>query len=217
MLFLDSANPKDAAAAAELGFVGGLTTNPTLMSAHTDAPLEHLGMLLELFGDGPVLYQPTAEDVERAEEEVRSALDLAPQRVVAKLPARLDHLRLTARLSGEGFGCALTAVYSPGQALLAHEAGCRYIIPYVDRAARDPAGGHDLVGRLAASLSSVGSGARILAASIKSPGQAVLALEAGAHGVSVPLAVVGALAAHPLTEEAIRGFAAAFRGSGPGS
>lgn len=217
MLYLDSADPKDVSAAAELDFVGGVTTNPSLMRAHTTEPLEHLGRLLELFADGPVLYQPTTDDVERAEEEVRSALGLAPERVVAKLPARLDYLRLAASLSHEGFGCALTAVYAPGQALLAHEAGCRYVIPYVDRAARDPGGGHDLVLRLAAVLSSVGSETRILAASVKSVGQALLALEAGAHGVSVPLSVIEDLAAHPFTEEAMAGFAAAYSGPEAGA
>lgn len=210
VLYLDSADPKDVAAAAEMGFVKGVTTNPTLMQSHTTDPLEHFGRLLELFEAGPVMYQPTTDDAERAEAEVRAACELAPGRVVAKLPARLDHVRLAARLSREDVPCALTAVFSPGQAMLAHEAGCRWLIPYVDRASRDPSGGHDLVGRLAEVLRSLRSDARILAASVKSAGQALAAVEDGAHGVSAPMPVIKALAEHPSTEEAICGFAAAY-------
>lgn len=210
MVFLDSAHPGDVSAAAALGFVKGVTTNPTLMRPHTARPLEHLRELLELFGDVPMMYQPTTDDAERAEEELRSAVELAPGRVVVKLPARLEYIRLASRLREEGVPCALTAVFSAGQAMLAHESGCRWAIPYVDRSARESAGGHDLLRRLGSTLQSLHSDTRILAASVKNVGQALSAIEDGAHDISVPLSVIEDLAAHPLTEEAIQGFAAAY-------
>lgn len=210
MLYLDSADPREVEKAAASGFIQGVTTNPSLMRPHADDPLAHLADLLRLFGDGPVFYQPTSVDPEEAEREARAALEIASERVVAKLPARLDYVRLAARLSGEGTSCALTAVFSPAQALLAHQSGCRYVIPYVDRAARDGSGGHDLVRRLATVLGSLHSETSILAASVKSAGQAVSALGDGAHGVSVPMAVVEALDSHPLTDAAIASFAEAY-------
>ena len=91
---------------------------------------------------------------------------LAPERVVAKLPATLEAIRLAAALTEDGIRCALTGVYSPAQALLAHEVGCVWIIPYVDRAARHSAGG--VVLELAAILARLQSSTRILAASLKS-------------------------------------------------
>lgn len=210
MLYLDSADPKEVEKAAEVGCIHGVTTNPTLMRPHADNTLAHLEDLLQLFGNGPVFYQPTNVDPEEAEREVRAALEIAPQRVVAKLPARLDHVRLAAKLSGEGSTCALTAVFSPAQALLAHQSGCRYVIPYIDRAARDGSGGHDLIRRLTTLLRSLHSETSTLAASVKSVGQAISALEEGAHGVSVPMAVVEALDSHPLTDAAIASFAEAY-------
>ncbi len=151
-ILLDSASIDDAVAAAELGFVRGITTNPALMARETKEPLAHLERLLAAFPDGPVCYQPTRTSFEAMQDEARAAASLAPDRVVAKLPATLDAVRLAVVLKGEGIGCALTAVYSPAQALLAHEAGCIWIIPYVDRAARHSDGGLTVVDSLAAML-----------------------------------------------------------------
>ena len=58
-VLLDSASVDDAAAAAQLGFVRGITTNPALMARETADPLAHLDRLLAAFPDGPICYQPT--------------------------------------------------------------------------------------------------------------------------------------------------------------
>jgi transaldolase len=206
MLYLDSADLDQVETAAGLGVVDGVTTNPSLMRQHTNDPLAHLGRLLERFPGGPVFYQPAPDRIEQVELEARSAAKLAPNQVVVKLPANLDHIQLAARLAAHGIPCALTAVFSPGQALLAHQSGCRWIIPYVDRSGRDPSGGHDLVRRLAAILRCIASDTRILAASVKTVGQALAVVEDGAHEVTVPLHVIEQLAVHSLTEQAIADF-----------
>ncbi len=209
-ILLDSASVDDAAAAAELGFVRGITTNPALMARETKEPLAHLERLLAVFPEGPVCYQPTGTSFAAMREEARAAASLAPDRVVAKLPATLDAVRLAGILTGEGIRCALTAVYSPAQALLAHEAGCVWIIPYVDRAARHSDGGLTVVNSLAAMLARLQSDTRILAASLKSSVQVSDSILHGAHDVTAPLDVLRGLPAHPLTESAVREFAAAW-------
>jgi transaldolase len=208
-ILLDSASVDDAAAAAQLGFVRGITTNPALMARETAEPLSHLGRLLAAFPAGPICYQPTRTTYPEMHDEARAAAALAPDRVVVKLPATLDAVRLAAALAGDGLRCALTAVYSPAQALLAHEVGCVWIIPYVDRAARHSAGG--VVEELAAILARLQSSTRILAASLKSGPQVVEAILHGAHDVTAPLEVLTSLPAHPLTESAVREFAAAWK------
>lgn len=205
-VLLDSASLDDALAAAQLGFVGGMTTNPALMARETGEPLAHLEALLAAFPRGPVCYQPTRTSYDEMNDEARAAIALAPDRVVAKLPAALDAVRLASALTGEGIRCALTAVYTPAQALLAHEVGCVWIIPYVDRAARHSANG--VVDELAAMLARLESSTRILAASLKSPAQVVDAILRGSHDVTAPLEVLRNLPAHPLTESAVREFSA---------
>jgi transaldolase len=205
-ILLDSASLDDAVAAAKLGFVRGITTNPALMARETKEPLAHLARLLEAFPAGPICYQPTRSTYEEMEEQARTAAALAPDRVVAKLPATLEAITLATVLHKDGIDSALTAVYSPAQALLAHEAGCLWIIPYVDRAARHSAGA--VVLEQAAILEQLDSPTRILAASLKTASQVVESILDGAHDVTAPLDVLRALPAHPLTESAVREFAA---------
>ena len=205
-ILLDSASLDDAAAAAKLGFVRGITTNPALMARETREPLAHLARLLEAFPEGPICYQPTRSSYEEMDEQARAASALAPDRVVAKLPATLEAITLATALLKDGIPSALTAVYSPAQALLAHEAGCTWIIPYVDRAARHSAGA--VVVEQAALLEQVDSATRILAASLKTAPQVVESILDGAHDITAPLDVLRALPAHPLTESAVREFAA---------
>jgi len=209
-ILLDSASVDDAVAAAGLGFVRGITTNPALMARETKEPLGHLERLLAAFPEGPVCYQPTRSSFEQMRDEARAAASLAPDRVVAKLPATLDAVKLAGVLKREGVRCALTAVYSPAQALLAHEAGCVWIIPYPDRAARHSEGGLTVVDSLAAMLARLQSSTRILAASLKSSAQVSDSILHGAHDITAPLDVLRSLPSHPLTESAVREFAAAW-------
>ncbi len=205
-ILLDSASLADAAAAAKLGFVHGITTNPALMARETTEPLAHLARLLEVFTVGPICYQPTRSTYEEMDDQARTAAALAPDRVIAKLPATLEAITLASELRRDGIRSALTAVYSPAQALLAHETGCVWIIPYVDRAARHSAGA--VVVEQAALLEQLDSQTRILAASLKTAPQVVEAILDGSHDVTAPLEVLRALPAHPLTESAVREFAA---------
>jgi transaldolase len=206
-ILLDSASLDDASAAAEIGFVHGITTNPALMARETKEPLAHLERLLAAFPRGPVCYQPTRTSYTDMDEEARAAASLAPERVVVKLPATLEAVKLAAALTDDDIRCALTAVYSPAQALLAHEVGCVWIIPYVDRAARHADGGMAVVDSLAAILLRLQSSTRILAASLKSTPQVVEAILHGSHDITAPLSVLRGLPAHPLTEAAVREFA----------
>lgn len=206
-IFLDSADPDHARAAAELGFVRGITTNPALVAAH-GAPFDVLDELLSVW-PGPLFYQPADADPAAAEEEARAAWERAPDRVVIKLPAQLGLFSVASRLGGDGFACAITAIYSQAQYALAAAAGARWVIPYVDRSRRLEPDEVPVVRRLAALARPGEVMPAILAASIKSPEQAVAALADGAAAVSAPLAVIDAMAGHPLTDAAVQQFAEA--------
>lgn len=205
-MFLDSAQLNEIEIASGLGYVDGVTTNPLLFAqAHVDSPIDQLELILERFPQGSVLYQPQATDVKEAEEEANEACDLDPDRVAIKLIASDPYFGLAAKLVEEGIECAMTAVYSPAQALLAHDAGCTWVIPYVSRAER-LASDTALVSRIREILQAKSSDVVLLAASIKTPKQALQAIVDGANDVSAPLDVLQALALHPLTKSAAEEF-----------
>lgn len=204
MLYLDSASVDDARRAARLAYVQGITTNPKLISESGRRPLEQLEALLEDFPRGPVFFQPGSP--ERAQTELVEALRLGDGRVVAKLPAQARMFSLGTELAHAGVTVAYTAVYSPAQALVAASAGATWVICYVDRAARlrpdSP-----VVAPVADVLRAAGSSVGVLAASIKSPQQAVDSVMQGADAVTAGLTVLEALAHDPLTESAVDEFA----------
>ena len=211
MIYLDSADLDDARRAARLAYVRGITTNPKLMAESGRPPLEQLEALLEAFPAGQVFFQPGCP--ERATTELAEALRLGGQRVVAKLPAQAQMFSLGTDLARDGVTVAYTAVYSPAQALVAASAEATWVIPYVDRAARlrpdSP-----VVATIAGALRAAGSSVRVLAASIKSPEQAVESVMQGADAVTAGLAVLEAMAHDPLTDSAVDEFAKAASSHG---
>lgn len=204
---LDSAALEDIAAAVDLGFVTGITTNPTLAAAAgLGGPAERVATLLRALPQGPVYHQVEEETDDGAAAEIAAVRATAPERIVFKLPATPWHYRLAARLTAQGVAVSMTAVYTPSQVLLAAAVGAESVICYVDRAARLRQGGERLVAELAAARDAGGGDLRLLAASVKSPPQVMRAVLDGADAVTAPLDVLRALAVDDLTEEALEGF-----------
>lgn len=108
----------------------------------------------------------------------------------------------------------MTALFSPAQAYLAREAGARYLISYLSRSTRLLGDGVALVGAIAAVLGN--SSTELVAASIKSPAEAVAALSAGADHLAVPFEVIKRMSRHSLTQQAIEEFDLAARSSTAG-
>jgi transaldolase len=206
-LYLDSASVEDARRAMELGFVRGITTNPALMAKTGRHPQDVIGELCEICS-GTVFYQLTAPTVAEREAEARRFAALRPN-VGLKIPCTLENLALAARLADEDFTVGLTAIFSAAQVYLACEAGARYVLPYVNRSTRLLGDGLALVREMRAVIDACPSPTEILAASVKSPEEAVATVRAGAHHLTLPLAVIEAMGVHPLSEQTIAEFAQA--------
>jgi transaldolase len=205
-IYLDSAEIDDARAAEELGFVKGITTNPSLMNAVTRDPLSHAEKLLASTEFPEIYYQPCGA-YRSMVEEAESAVALAPGRIVVKLPATPAGARIAARLAENGTRVAMTAAQSANAMIAAEALGAFAVIPYVDRALRDPRTDNNLV----RSLASVRRGdTMIVAASVKNGGQFTQAFTDGADVVSAPLNVLRQVLDHPASLEAERDFGAVY-------
>jgi transaldolase len=99
-LFLDSALAADARRAMALGFVAGITTNPTLMAKVDRKPEDVIAELSEIC-PGPVFYQLTAPAVAEREAEARRFLALRAN-VALKIAMTTENLALAARFVKEG-------------------------------------------------------------------------------------------------------------------
>jgi transaldolase len=210
-VYLDSAQVDEVREAMSWGFVTGVTTNPKLI-AEAGRPAEEVIAEICRLCPGPVFYQPSASEPDALEEEGRRFSALSPAQIVLKIPVSLENLAVLARLAPQ-VPCAATAVFSPAQAYLAAQAGARYVIPYVSRMGRYTGRGIPLVAEIATVLRAAGSRTELLAASLRSVEEVVASLSAGAHHVTLPLALIREMATHPLSEQAIAEFARIARPS----
>ena len=202
MIYLDSALIEEAQQAAAMGWVKGITTNPTLLNKSQLSPEECLKQLSAI-GPGELYYQLCATNFEAMVEEAHQAAKLIGDKIVLKIPATELGFRVTAYLSSE-IACSVTAIYSPAQAAIASQAGAKYAIVYVNRATKLLGDGLALVKQMSDILSH--SNTQILAASIKSPEEAAATLQAGAHHLTVPLNILQAMTTHELSTKTVAEF-----------
>ena len=203
-IYLDSAIASEAEVASLMGWVKGITTNPTLL-AKSDAPPETTLKKLASLTSGPLFYQLIASDFDGMLAEGRKAFKIIGEQTVLKIPATPVGFAVVSCLSKE-ITCSVTAIYSAAQAAVAREAGAKIAIAYVNRATRLLGDGIALVRDMASVLS--GSETEILAASIKSPEEAAASLQAGAHHLTLPLAMLQALPTHEFSKKTVEEFAA---------
>ncbi|RJP50416.1 MAG: transaldolase, partial [Anaerolineaceae bacterium] len=201
-VYLDSAKLDEARRAKDLDWVYGVTTNPSLMAKAGDEPEIVLKGLAELEFQ-QVCYQLVSRDLDDMFVEACKAAELVKRGLIYKVAPTENGFRFVAKHRGE-FPCCVTAIFDPAQALVAHEAGARYIAVYVNRATKHLGNGLALVRELANVLA--GSRTEILAASLKSTKEAVNAFLAGAQHITIPFDVLTMLMNHPLSVQTLDQF-----------
>ncbi|MFY1668670.1 transaldolase family protein [Plantactinospora sp. WMMB334] len=186
-----------------------MTTNPTLMRRCAEDPLRHCSDLLAKSGELEFFYQPCGAYGE-IEAEAWAAWRLDPERVTLKLMFTPAGIALARRLCDAGVRVALTAAQSPHAMVVAESIGCAAVIPYLDRAWRDPRTETHLVRALGALRR---GDTQIVAASVKNVGQFTQAYLDGADAVSAPLEVLHGVLRDPAADEAEQTFTAEYAGT----
>ena len=198
-VFIDSADLQHIRTACDLGWVGGVTTNPLLLALN-DRPIPNLLKEIRTLTSGPVFYQLISSSFDKMIDEASRAHDILESQLVVKLPPNDLGFRVCSQLSNK-LSCCPTAIYSPAQALVARQAGAQFIAVYVNRATRLMGTGIQLVSDIAEVLA--GGRTELLAASIKSPTEAVDAITAGADHLTLPYETLMQMSRHELSKAAI--------------
>lgn len=210
-IYIDSAIFKEVKAAQSFGWVHGVTTNPILLARAGGDPRVVLTTLTELKFK-QVFYQLTAPAIDKMCAEVELVSAIVGEALVVKIPPTLTGFEFVSR-HGDQFSCCVTAVYSPAQALVACQAGARYVAVYVNRATRLMGNGFQLVQDVTNMLR--GSQTELIAASIKSSEEACRSVQAGAQHLTLPFSVLTGLMSHPLSEATLEEFRAEGTGIQP--
>ena len=204
-LYLDSAFPQEARRAFAAGMVSGITTNPSLV-AQTRRPVADVITDLCEVSKGIVFHQLVEDTISARKKEAERMAAIWPGRVGLKIPCTYENLALAARLVSSGHIVGITAIFSAAQVYLACQAGAQYVLPYVNRSTRLLGDGVALVRQMRAVIDAAGSTTQIIAASLKTPDEAVATLLAGAHHLTLPLKLIESLGDHPLSDQAIEDF-----------
>jgi transaldolase len=209
-LLIDSAIIDEVCQAAEWGWVKSATTNPTLLAQSELPPaqtLKEMGNILP----GQIFYQLTGDNLKNMQDEAAIAYDILGGKLVLKIPATPLGFQAAAILS-EKYRVAVTSIFTPSQAMVAHAAGARYALYYHNRAKRLlPQGqGDALAGELVAVLE--GTETQVVAASLKSPEEIVEARMAGVTMLSTKFEVLARLPQHEFSEQALQEFKATGTG-----
>ena len=201
-IYLDSAKLDEARQAKNFGWVHGVTTNPSLLVKAGVGPEVVLKGLAELEFH-QVYYQLVSRDLEDMLVEACKASQIVKEGLILKIAPTDNGFRFVAK-HGNEFPCCVTAVFDPAQALIAREAGARYVAVYVNRATKQMGDGLGLVEELVNVLA--GSQTEILAASLKSTKEAVDAFLAGVQHITVPFDLLASLSTHPLSTQIVEQF-----------
>ena len=203
-IFIDTANTEEIRAAARLGAIDGVTTNPSLIAREGRKFEEVIKEITEII-NGPISAETVAKDADGMVEEGKSLSAIHPN-IVIKIPMCKEGLCAVSQLKRLGIKTNVTLIFSAAQALLAARAGATYVSPFIGRMDDISTEGETLITEIAQIFAIHGIDTEIIAASIRGPRDTVRAALSGAHIATVPYKVIEGMIRHPLTDAGIERF-----------
>ncbi|WP_275553626.1 fructose-6-phosphate aldolase [Mixta sp. Marseille-Q2659] len=205
-LYLDTSDVAAVKRLAPIFPLAGVTTNPSIIASGKKPINVVLPELQEaLGGRGRLFAQVMATEAGQMVAEAKKLRAIIPDLVV-KVPVTAQGLAAIKLLKAEGIPTLGTAVYGAAQGLLAALAGADYIAPYVNRVDAQGGDGIQTVKELQQLLTLHAPGAKVLAASFKTPRQALDCLLTGCEAITLPLDVAEQMIATPAVTAAVTKF-----------
>ena len=208
-VFLDTANVGEIKEAAKLGFLDGVTTNPSLIAKEKKKFDDAIKEICEVC-PGPVSAECVTEKFDDLMPEARRLAKLAPN-VVVKIPLTREGLKAIKACSSEGIKINVTLCFSAVQAMFAAKAGAYFISPFIGRIDDTGHDGMVLIRDIVQIYRNYGYKTELLAASIRHPIHVLESAKAGAHIATMPFNVFDKLIYHPLTDKGVQIFLDDYR------
>ena len=211
LYLLDTANADEIARLVDEYPVCGVTTNPAILGQEGAEPARQLRLIRQAIGPQRMLHaQVTGKDAETMVREALALRDAVGESFYVKIPAVPEGLRAMPALKKEGLKVTATAIFDTSQALLFARAGADFVAPYVSRLDNIGADGVDIVEEIMHDFKEYGVTTGVLAASFRTADQIRRLAKHGITAVTVTPAFLEALLWHPMTDDAMRRFDAAW-------
>ncbi|HDU7470952.1 TPA: fructose-6-phosphate aldolase [Listeria monocytogenes] len=204
--FIDTANVEEIKKANKMGFISGVTTNPSLVAKEGRDFNEVIQEITSIV-DGPISGEVVSLEADEMIAEGRVIAKIHPNMVV-KIPMTGEGLAAVKVLTEEGIKTNVTLVFSATQALLAARAGATYVSPFLGRLDDIGDDGLVLIRDIADIFEIHGIPTEIISASVRHPIHVIECAKAGADIATVPFKVFEQMLKHPLTDSGIDKFLA---------
>ncbi|QUT15355.1 fructose-6-phosphate aldolase [Rahnella inusitata] len=212
-LYLDTADISAVKRLSRILPLQGVTTNPSIIAKARTSLWEVLPALRDaLGGEGKLFAQVLANHAEHMVEEAELLHSRVPGLVV-KVPVTAEGLAAIKILRTRKIPTLGTAVYGAGQGLLSALAGAEYVAPYVNRLDAQGGDGIAMVTELQQLLTLHAPHAKVLAASFKTPRQALVCLLAGCQSITLPVDVAEQFISAPAVQAAVEKFEEDWQGA----
>ncbi|WP_297887697.1 fructose-6-phosphate aldolase [Sulfurihydrogenibium sp.] len=203
--FIDTADVEEIRKANNLGFLDGVTTNPTLISKVKKPFMDVVKEILEEVPDKPVSLEVASTNFEGMVKEGEMLAKLG-KNVVIKIPMTVEGLKAVKYFEEKGIKTNVTLVFSPAQALLAMKLGASYISPFVGRLDDISHTGMDLIRQIKTIKDNYCFKSEIIVASVRNPVHVLESALIGADIATIPYSVIAQLSKHPLTDIGLERF-----------
>jgi transaldolase len=195
-----------------MGLCAGVTTNPLIItreSAGVDLK-QHIISLIEI-ARAPTSVELTSEGESEMLREAREYHAWDRDHVVIKVPMSLSGLKVTRALERDKIPCNVTCLMSFNQAYMAAQTGATYVSIFSGRVKDMGYDVRSVITQTRTLIDREGWKTRIIVGSIRHLTDVNDALQAGAHIVTVPPAILKKMAWNPRTDEITREFNDAWR------
>ncbi|MFI5332554.1 MAG: transaldolase family protein [Candidatus Babeliales bacterium] len=209
-IFLDTADVNKLRLYSDMGLIDGVTTNPTHLSTVGGDPVKHVREICALFPEGDISVEVTETDPAQIYAQAKK-IQALHSNVVVKVPAHKQYIATIRRLVDEGVAINVTLVFSVLQGLCMAKLGVRYISPFIGRLDDSGTDGIQVVAELREVFDNYSFDTQILAASIRDVAQVHDAAVIGADAVTMPPEIFEKMITHPLTDQGMQLFNAAWQ------
>lgn len=205
-LYVDSANLIEIQHAASLGFISGVTTNPSLL-AKEDPSIDIRSLILDIHKSvgGHTSVEVISTETDGMLREADEILKWFPEATI-KIPFIPAGLTAVRKLADQNIPTNVTLLFTATQALIAANAGATYVSLFMGRL--DDIGTDSLLALndTCEIWDTQGLESLIIAASIRTPIHLLECAKAGAHIATVPYKVLMQSIKHPLTDAGLASF-----------
>lgn len=203
-IFLDTADTEIIKKHNETGLIDGVTTNPSLIMKSGRNPDDVYQELKDLgISDISMEVMGTADDM--ISEGMRLYEQFGHCSTI-KVPLTRDGLLACKQLYNDGVNVNVTLIFSAAQAVLAANAGARYVSPFVGRLDDQSVAGLEVIRSISEIYRIHGCPTQVLAASIRSVQRAVRSWYNGASVVTMPPKIFEQMYDHILTDKGLEIF-----------